>query len=74
MDPCQEEFQHHLPKISKIKEMLTACVYPMMKTYWLKGSMIHYKGGDLSIEQDICGSLSSLPQRIDKLSIMIVQK
>eukprot|EP00957_Ditylum_brightwellii_P141254 10762035-Ditylum_brightwellii.AAC.1 len=45
-----------------------------MKTYWLKGGMIGYKDDVLNIEQDIGGLISSLPQRIDQLPVMIVQK
>eukprot|EP00957_Ditylum_brightwellii_P046943 3562678-Ditylum_brightwellii.AAC.1 len=40
MDPYQDGFPHHFPKLSKIKEMLIACVYPVMKTYPLKGGTI----------------------------------
>eukprot|EP00957_Ditylum_brightwellii_P191576 14586099-Ditylum_brightwellii.AAC.1 len=54
--------------------MLTACVYPVMTTYWLKGGMIGYKGDALNSEQGICGLVSSLPQRTDQLLTMIVQK
>eukprot|EP00957_Ditylum_brightwellii_P050575 3835116-Ditylum_brightwellii.AAC.1 len=55
-------------------EMLIACMYPVMKTYCLKGGMIGYKGDVFNIGQDIGGLVSSLPQRIDQLSTMIVQK
>eukprot|EP00957_Ditylum_brightwellii_P203191 15333592-Ditylum_brightwellii.AAC.1 len=74
MDPYQDGFSHNLPKLSKIKEMLIAYVYPVMKTYCLKGGTISYKGDVLNIEQDIGGLVSSLPQRINQLPIMIVQK
>eukprot|EP00957_Ditylum_brightwellii_P180399 13742175-Ditylum_brightwellii.AAC.1 len=40
MDPYQDGFPHHLSKISKIEEMLIACVYSVMKTYQLKGGTI----------------------------------
>eukprot|EP00957_Ditylum_brightwellii_P169542 12903851-Ditylum_brightwellii.AAC.1 len=53
MDPYQDGFPHHLQKLSKIKEMLIACVYPVMKTCHLKGGMIGYKRDVLSIEQYI---------------------
>eukprot|EP00957_Ditylum_brightwellii_P048508 3681276-Ditylum_brightwellii.AAC.1 len=43
MDPYQDGFPHHLPKLFKIKEMLIDCVYPVMKTYRLKGGTIGYK-------------------------------
>eukprot|EP00957_Ditylum_brightwellii_P025895 1959216-Ditylum_brightwellii.AAC.1 len=72
MDPYQDKFPHHLPKRSEIKEMLIVCVYPVMKTYCLKGGMIGYKSDVLNIEQDIGGLGSSLPQRINQLPIMIV--
>eukprot|EP00957_Ditylum_brightwellii_P090899 6921421-Ditylum_brightwellii.AAC.1 len=52
-------------------EMFIACVYPVMKTYYLKGGTIGYKGDVLNIEQDIGELVSSLPQRIDQLLIMI---
>eukprot|EP00957_Ditylum_brightwellii_P115133 8780857-Ditylum_brightwellii.AAC.1 len=52
MDPYQYGFPHHLPKLSKIKEMLIACVHHVMKTYQLKGGMVGYKGDVLNIEQD----------------------
>eukprot|EP00957_Ditylum_brightwellii_P011695 883740-Ditylum_brightwellii.AAC.1 len=42
MDPYQDGFTHHLPKLSNIKDMLISCVYPAMKIYWLKGSTIDY--------------------------------
>eukprot|EP00957_Ditylum_brightwellii_P087703 6678792-Ditylum_brightwellii.AAC.1 len=54
--------------------MLIDHVYPVMKTYHLKGGMTGYKGDVLNIEQDIGGVVSSLPQRINQLPIMIVQK
>eukprot|EP00957_Ditylum_brightwellii_P070547 5359765-Ditylum_brightwellii.AAC.1 len=47
------KFLHHLPKLSKIKEMLITCVYPVLKTYCLKGGTIGYKRDVLNIEQDI---------------------
>eukprot|EP00957_Ditylum_brightwellii_P133342 10166556-Ditylum_brightwellii.AAC.1 len=53
MDPYQDGFPHHLQKLSKIKEMLIAPVYPVMKTYHLKGVLIDYKGDILNIEHDI---------------------
>eukprot|EP00957_Ditylum_brightwellii_P044534 3377744-Ditylum_brightwellii.AAC.1 len=74
MDPYQNGFLHHLPKLSKIKEMLIACVYLVMKTYHLKEGTIGYKGDVLNIEQDIGGLVSSLPQRINQLPIMIAPK
>eukprot|EP00957_Ditylum_brightwellii_P059556 4522582-Ditylum_brightwellii.AAC.1 len=74
MDPYQDRFLHHLPKLSKIKEMLIVHIYTAMKTYQLKGDMIGYKGGVLNIEQDIGGLVSSSPQRIGQLPIIIVQK
>eukprot|EP00957_Ditylum_brightwellii_P110852 8455088-Ditylum_brightwellii.AAC.1 len=74
MDPYQDGFPHHLPKLSKIEEMLIVCVYPVVKTYQLKGGTIGYKGDVLNIEQDIGGLVSSLPQRTDQLPVMIVQK
>eukprot|EP00957_Ditylum_brightwellii_P046444 3525149-Ditylum_brightwellii.AAC.1 len=73
MDPCQDGFPHHLTKLSKIKEMLIACVYPVMKSYQLKGGTIGYKGDIFNTEQDIGGLVSSLPQRFDQLPIMIVE-
>eukprot|EP00957_Ditylum_brightwellii_P006536 495217-Ditylum_brightwellii.AAC.1 len=57
-----------------MEEMLITCMYPVMKTYWLKGGTIGYKGNVLNIGQDISGLVSSLPQRIDHILIMIVQK
>eukprot|EP00957_Ditylum_brightwellii_P172738 13149728-Ditylum_brightwellii.AAC.1 len=56
MDPYRDRFPHHLPKLSKIKEILIAYVYPVMKTYWLKGGTIGHKGDVLNIEQDIDGN------------------
>eukprot|EP00957_Ditylum_brightwellii_P071525 5437921-Ditylum_brightwellii.AAC.1 len=53
MDPYQYGFPHYLPKLSEIEEMLISCVYPMMKTYHLKGGTIGYKGDVLNIEQGI---------------------
>eukprot|EP00957_Ditylum_brightwellii_P172560 13136858-Ditylum_brightwellii.AAC.1 len=44
--------------------MLIACVYPVMKTYCLKGGMIGYKEDVLKIEQDI----SSWIQRLQSLT------
>eukprot|EP00957_Ditylum_brightwellii_P003159 240484-Ditylum_brightwellii.AAC.1 len=38
MDPYQDGFLHFLQKLFKIEDMLIAHVYPVMKTYWLKGS------------------------------------
>eukprot|EP00957_Ditylum_brightwellii_P039367 2977665-Ditylum_brightwellii.AAC.1 len=55
MDPHQDGFPHHLPKLSKIEEILIAQVYPVMKTYHLKGGTIGSKGDVLNIEQDIVG-------------------
>eukprot|EP00957_Ditylum_brightwellii_P032627 2472883-Ditylum_brightwellii.AAC.1 len=40
MNPYRDGFPHHLPKLSKIGEMLIARVYPVMKTYCLDGGMI----------------------------------
>ena len=74
MDPYRDGFPHHLPKLSEIEEMLIARVYPVMKTYRLKGGTIGYKGDVLNIEQDIGGLVSSLPQRINQLPVMIVRK
>eukprot|EP00957_Ditylum_brightwellii_P203777 15336185-Ditylum_brightwellii.AAC.1 len=73
INPYQDGFLHHLPKPFKIKEMLIACIYPVMKTYWLKGGTIGYKADILNIERDICGLVSSLLQRINQLPIMSVQ-
>eukprot|EP00957_Ditylum_brightwellii_P125186 9543839-Ditylum_brightwellii.AAC.2 len=67
IDLYQDGFPHNLSKLSKVKEMLIACIYPVMKIYWLKGSMAGYKGDVLSIEEDIGGLLNSLPQRINQL-------
>eukprot|EP00957_Ditylum_brightwellii_P057592 4366833-Ditylum_brightwellii.AAC.1 len=61
MDPFQDGFPPHLPKLSKIKEILIARVYPAMKTYHPKEGMTGYKGDVLNIEQDIGGLVSSLP-------------
>eukprot|EP00957_Ditylum_brightwellii_P164229 12503270-Ditylum_brightwellii.AAC.1 len=72
MNPYQDGFLHHLPKFSEIVEMLITCVYPVMKTYHLKGGTIGYKGDVLDIEQNISGLDSSLLQRVDQLLIMIV--
>eukprot|EP00957_Ditylum_brightwellii_P080825 6148310-Ditylum_brightwellii.AAC.1 len=74
MDPYQGGFPHHFSKFSKIEEMLIAHMYPVMKTYHLKGGMICYKDDVLSIEQDIGGLVSSLPLRVEQLLIMIIQK
>eukprot|EP00957_Ditylum_brightwellii_P122208 9319371-Ditylum_brightwellii.AAC.1 len=54
--------------------MLIAQVYPVMKTYCLNGDTKGYKGDVLNIEQDIGELISSLPQRINQLPIMNVQK
>eukprot|EP00957_Ditylum_brightwellii_P027003 2041662-Ditylum_brightwellii.AAC.1 len=43
MNPNQDRFPHHLPKLSKIEEMMIARVYPVMKTCWLKGVTVGYK-------------------------------
>eukprot|EP00957_Ditylum_brightwellii_P005013 382098-Ditylum_brightwellii.AAC.1 len=43
--------------------MLIAQVYPVMKTYCLKGGTISYKGDVLNIEQDIGGLVSSLQKQ-----------
>eukprot|EP00957_Ditylum_brightwellii_P031816 2412466-Ditylum_brightwellii.AAC.1 len=43
MDPYQDGFPCHLPKLFKIEEMLIVCVYPVIKTYWLKLGTIGYK-------------------------------
>eukprot|EP00957_Ditylum_brightwellii_P200549 15289153-Ditylum_brightwellii.AAC.1 len=54
--------------------MLKACVYPVMKTYWLKGGTVGYKGDVFNIKQDIGGLVLSLLQSINQLLIIIVQK
>ena len=61
IDPYQDGFPYHLPKLSRIEEMLIACVYPVMKTYCLKGGTTGYKGDVLNIEQDTGGLVSTLP-------------
>eukprot|EP00957_Ditylum_brightwellii_P074553 5664751-Ditylum_brightwellii.AAC.1 len=33
MGPYQDGFPHHLPKLTKIEEILIVCVNPVMKTY-----------------------------------------
>eukprot|EP00957_Ditylum_brightwellii_P014999 1130618-Ditylum_brightwellii.AAC.1 len=55
MGPYQDGFPHHLPKLFKREEILIVHVYPMMKTYQLKGGMIGYKGDVFNIKQDIVG-------------------
>eukprot|EP00957_Ditylum_brightwellii_P165953 12635621-Ditylum_brightwellii.AAC.1 len=74
MDPYQDGFPQHLPKLSETEEMFIACAYPVMKIYCLEGGTVGYKGDMLNIDQDIGRLVSSLLQKINQLPIMVVQK
>eukprot|EP00957_Ditylum_brightwellii_P210454 15364990-Ditylum_brightwellii.AAC.1 len=65
MNPYQDGFPHHLPKLTKIEEMLIACICPKMKTYQLKGGTIGYKGNNLNTEQDIANNPLNTDINID---------
>eukprot|EP00957_Ditylum_brightwellii_P210511 15365059-Ditylum_brightwellii.AAC.1 len=63
MDPYQDKFPHHFPKLSKNEKMSIACIYPVIKTYQLKGGIIGYKGDVFNIEQGIAGYKEFRAQR-----------
>eukprot|EP00957_Ditylum_brightwellii_P139303 10616396-Ditylum_brightwellii.AAC.1 len=64
MESFHHGYQHHLPKLDTIEEMIIARAYPVTKPWRCQNGILGYNKDAMNIKQGIQWLVSSLPSHV----------